>query len=151
MPLHSVDTPVSEITLRRYEKPLGLSGRDLLRRICLSLGILQPGDSRDIIIDILGVLLTYSPEKKFLTSEQIRELVIKSRTNNSLDLKGLAPSNLRRQLKRLRDLQIIEKIKNEYRITEFMKLSEIFDERIKPLILNPIISRVDEYISLYEN
>jgi len=146
----TIDTPVSELTLRRYEKPLGLTKRETLKRICLSLGLLQPGDSRDIIIDIFDVLLKSSKEKIFLSSETIRELVIKLRTSNSLDLKGLAPSNLRRQLKRLRDLQLVEKIKNEYRITEFMSLKEIFNERIKNLILNSIVTRVEDYISLYE-
>ena len=53
----SRDIPLSEITLRRYEKPIGLSERDLFRKICLSVGLLQPGDSRDVIVDVFYVLL----------------------------------------------------------------------------------------------
>ena len=52
----SRDTPLAEITLRRYEKPT-MSGRDLVRKFCLSVGLLQHGDSRDVVVDILFVLL----------------------------------------------------------------------------------------------
>ena len=51
----SRDVPLNEITLRRYEKPDNLKGRDLVRKLCLSLGLLQPGDSRDVIVDIFYV------------------------------------------------------------------------------------------------
>ena len=50
------DIPLSEITLRKYEKPANLEKRELIRKICLSLGLLQLGDSRDVIVDILMVL-----------------------------------------------------------------------------------------------
>ena len=50
------DIPLSEITLRRYEKPYDSSERDLIRKVCLSLGLLQPGDSRDIVVDVLMTL-----------------------------------------------------------------------------------------------
>ena len=56
------DTALSEITLRRYEKPENFKGRDLIRKLCLSLGLLQPGDSRDIIVDILSVILKAKKE-----------------------------------------------------------------------------------------
>ena len=45
----SKEIPLAEITLRRYEKPSNLSERELVRKLCLSVGLLQPGDSRDII------------------------------------------------------------------------------------------------------
>ncbi|MBN2881157.1 hypothetical protein JXM83_03825 [Candidatus Woesearchaeota archaeon] len=146
----SIDTPISELTLRRYEKPVGLKGRELLRRVCLSLGILQPGDSRDIIIDIFSVLIDSSKNQKWLSSEEIRDLVVSKRSSESLDMKGLAPSNVRRQLKRLRDIQLVEKVKNLYRITEFLSLKEIFEERIQNLLLSSIVARVSDYIDLYE-
>ena len=53
----SIDTPLSEITLRKYEKPNNLGQRDLIRKLCLSGGWLQPGDSRDVVVDILNVLI----------------------------------------------------------------------------------------------
>ena len=38
------EVPLTEITLRRYEKPYD-SSKEIIRKICLSLGLLQPGDS----------------------------------------------------------------------------------------------------------
>ena len=136
------DTPLSEITLRRYEKPENFKGRDLIRKLCLSLGLLQPGDSRDVIVDILAVLLK---AKKELSSEEIEKLVIEERKKHKLPLLGIASSNIRRQLKRLRDLFLIEKIKNNYRITENAKLEEIFGEKIEKFLLSSITERVKEY------
>ena len=71
----SIDTPLAEIQLRRYEKPQ-LTGRDLVRRVCLSLGLLQPGDSRDVIVDIMMVLLKARTKKEELHSEEIKNHVI---------------------------------------------------------------------------
>jgi len=134
---------LAEITLRRYEKPESLDGRELIRKLCLSVGLLQPGDSRDVIIDVLHILLK---EKNELSSEVVKEKVIEFRKNNQLPLKGVASSNIRRQLKRLRDLYIIEKVANNYRVTEMTKLSETFKEKIESYLLPSIVGRVKEYI-----
>ncbi|MBW3022825.1 hypothetical protein KY308_01865, partial [Candidatus Woesearchaeota archaeon] len=56
------ETPIHEITLRRYEKPYSSSKRDLVKKACLSLGLLQPGDSRDIVVDVLYILLESGKE-----------------------------------------------------------------------------------------
>jgi len=112
----SRDTALAEITLRKYEKPFDLSHRELVRKLCLSTGLLHPGDSRDIIVDILYVLLKAKKEKKELSSEEIKSLVVDSRNESNLALAGIASSNIRRQLKRLRDLFLVEKVKNKYRI-----------------------------------
>ena len=138
----SRDTPLAEITLRRYEKPVGLSKRELTRKLCLSIGLLQPGDSRDIIVDILHVLLDAEAP---LNSEQIRERTIKARESQNLLLVGVAASNIRRQLKRLRDMFLIEKVQNTYRITENDSLENIFQEKIKKFYLDSIVKRVEEY------
>ena len=53
----SKDIPLAEITLRKYERPANLSERELVRKLCLSVGLLQPGDSRDVVVDVLGVLI----------------------------------------------------------------------------------------------
>ena len=76
MKKRSIDTPLSEITLRRYEKPYNLPKRELVRKLCLSLGLLNPGDSRDVIVDILYVLLEAGSNQKRLSSDEIREEVI---------------------------------------------------------------------------
>ena len=69
------DIALSEITLRKYEKPYDLDKRELVKKICLSLGLLQPGDSRDVIVDILMILIESSKEKKSLNSDEIKSKV----------------------------------------------------------------------------
>lgn len=141
----SKDTPLGELILRRYEKPYELSKRDLVRKYCLSLGLLQPGDSRDIIVDILYSLLMAKSEEKELTSEDIKKMVVDLRKEAELPLVGIAPSNIRRQLKRLRDVMIAEKIKNCYRITEFNNLDDIFEEKLEKFLIPNIVTRIKEY------
>jgi len=139
----SKDTPIIELTLRKYEKPDQLEGRELVRKLCLSLGLLQPGDSRDVIVDILYVLIK---SKKHLTAKEIEKLVIESRKKEKLKILGVASSNIRRQLKRLKDLLIVMNVQNKYFLTEDLKLIEIFEEKIENYLLNSIKSRVKEYI-----
>ncbi|MGM5484270.1 MAG: hypothetical protein ACQEP1_00155 [Nanobdellota archaeon] len=142
----SIDTPLYELTFRKYEKDDSKDRRARIRKFCLSLGLLQPGDSRDIIVDVLKVLIDASEKRLMLGSEDIREKVIKEREKKNLAMKGIASSNIRRQLKRLRDMFFVEKIKNKYRISEFMSLSEIFQEKIMKYLLPDIISRIKEYM-----
>ena len=145
----SKDTPLSEITLRRYEKPSKLSERELVRKICLSIGLLQPGDSRDVIVDILHVLLKAKKQKKPLDSKEIEKEVIEIRKKQKLPLLGIASSNIRRQLKRLKDLFLIECIANRYRITEFEDLHVIFEEKIEKYYLKSITDRVKSYFEAF--
>jgi len=139
----SVDTPLAEITLRKYEKPRNLSKRELVRKICLSLGLLQPGDSRDVIVDVLQVMLE---AKDQLSSTEVEKRTIENRKRNKLRMLGIAPSNIRRQLLRLRDLFIVEKIKNNYRIKENGSLLGLFEENLEEYYLASIINRVKEYL-----
>ena len=141
----SKDVPLSEITLRKYEKPYVTNKRDLTRKLCLSVGLLQPGDSRDVIVDILLILINNRRRRVMLTSEEIREKVIQQRKKIKLPLSGVASSNIRRQLKRLKDLYLIENIKNQYRVTEFENMSIIFNKHIKDFYLKNILERVNEY------
>ncbi len=141
------DIPLSEITLRKYEKPAGLEKRELIRKICLSLGLLQLGDSRDVIVDILMVLINANKERKNLSSEEIKIQTEESRKKYSLETKGLAESNIRRQLKRLRDAMLIEKSENKYYLTEHSSLSEIFENSIEKFIIPQTIERIKEYLT----
>lgn len=138
----SRDIPLSEITLRRYERPYNMSRRELVRKLCLSVGLLQPGDSRDVVVDILSVLLN---SKKEMSSDEIKKKTVILRKKNKLGLKGIADSNIRRQLKRLRTLFLVEKVKNNYRIHELDELCNIFEERIEKFYLKNITDRVREY------
>lgn len=143
----SKDTPLAEITLRRYEKPYDMSRRELIKKLCLSVGLLQPGDSRDIIVDILYVLLEAKKTKKGLNSDEIHNLVIEVRKEHNLPLKGIAPSNIRRQIKRLRDLFLVEKVDSKYRVSEFEDLEVIFNQKIEKYFLDNILARVRDYFS----
>jgi hypothetical protein len=144
------DIPLEEIILRRYERPYNLDKRNLIKRICLSLGLLQSGDGRDIIVDILMVLVEAGKKKEKLSSEEIKKRVEENRTKHHLEIKGTAESNIRRQLKRLNDLMIIEKTNNEYYLREFESLEWIFEEKIKKFIINPSIERISEYLKELE-
>ena len=141
----SREIPLAEITLRRYERPSKLSERELVRKLCLSIGLLQPGDSRDVIVDILHVLIKAKRQKRELSSNEIEKQVINARKKQKLALHGIASSNIRRQLKRLRDLFIVEKVKNNYRINEFEELGTIFEEKINKFYINSIVDRVKDY------
>jgi hypothetical protein len=143
MPRISIDTPLSEITLRKYEKPTTLSDRELVRKLCLSLGILQPGDSRDVMVDVLHVLLT---AQKPMQSVDVEKAVIVRRKKAKKPMLGIAPSNIRRQILRLRDVFIVEKVKNQYRIREKSSLQEIFDHHIEKYYMDAIVQRVKEYL-----
>jgi DNA-binding transcriptional ArsR family regulator len=138
----SKDIPLSELTLRKYEKP-NEEGRSLVRKLCLSLGLLQPGDSRDIIVDVLYVILW---AKKAIQPEEIEKFVKEERKRNNQKLTGVSSSNIRRQLKRLKDISLIEKAKSGYRKTENLSLTEIFEDKIEKYLLNSIKERVKEYI-----
>ena len=143
------ETPLMEITLRRYETPHDLSERDTLKKICLSLGLLQPGDSRDIIVDILYVLEKAKKHQKELSAVEIKDELLDIRKRHGLSLNGTADSNIRRQLKRLRDSFLVEKVKNNYRVLEFMPLEKIFEEKIRKIILDAVLIRNKEYFEYY--
>jgi DNA-binding transcriptional ArsR family regulator len=140
--MKSRDIPLAELTLRKYERPYKIHGRNLVSKLCLSLGLLQPGDSRDVIVDVLYVLLKH----KKLNAKQIEEEVIAFRKKGKLPMVGIASSNLRRQVRRLRESFLVEKVGTDYRITENESLSNIYKEKITQFMLNSITSRVEEYI-----
>ena len=147
----SKETPLAELILRKYERPSKLSLRDVTKKLCLSIGLLQPGDSRDVIVDVLCVLIV---SQKELSSVEVRDLVIEQRKKMSIPVKGVAESNIRRQLKRLKDLFLVESNQNKYRIAENEKLITIFDEKIERFYLASIKERVREYfieVSKYQH
>jgi hypothetical protein len=138
------DTPLAEVTLRKYEKPAGFSGRELVKRLCLTLGLLQPGDSRDVVVDVLHVMLLN--KDKPISSKEVEELVIQNRKDHGVPLQGVASSNIRRQILRCRELFLIEKIKSTYQITENELFQTIFKEKIESYFLNSIIQRAADYM-----
>lgn len=144
------DLPLSEITLRRYERPYDTTTREIVRKVCLSLGLLQPGDSRDIIVDVLLVLDQSRKHRTQLTSFEIIDKIRELRKQHSLEEKGLAESNIRRQLKRLRDLMLVDKNNNLYRLSEFEPLSHLFKQKIEGFLIPQTIERINEYLTKLE-
>jgi DNA-binding transcriptional ArsR family regulator len=128
----SRDVPLSEITLRRFEKPYG-DREEILRKFCISIGLLQPADSRDLLVSILSELIKARERKVYLSTEEIQD-----KTNGS-------KPNIRRHLRRMVSIGLVEKLENKYRIREFMKISDVMTEHIKPFVIEPAFSRILEY------
>lgn len=145
MPKISKDRPLAEITLRKYEKPSQMERRELVRKICLSLGLLQPGDSRDVVVDVMQAFLDVKTPQ---SAEEIVVWVASNRESKGLAMQGIAGSNIRRQIKRIKDLMIIEKTGTKYSLAEGMDLRTIFMERIERYHLAPIKERIIEYLDL---
>lgn len=139
----AVDTPLAELTLRKYEAPGSLRKRELVRKLCLSLGLLQPGDSRDVMVDVFQVMLEAKQE---LSSAEVEQRVIEYRKKAKAPLLGIAPSNIRRQLLRLRDLFLVEKVRTSYRIKERASLLQLFEEHIEKYFLASMLNRIKEYL-----
>ena len=131
------DLPLQEITLRKYEEPSTLSGKELSKKFLLSVGLLNPGESRDVIVDIFELLLGAKKEKKHLQIEAFLEK-LKGKP-------GASAPNVRRQLRRLKDLKLIEKLPEGYRITEFGDLKPIISSYVTEFLVSPALERVKQY------
>jgi predicted transcriptional regulator len=86
-----------------------------------------------------------------LTSFDIIEKVKDIRKQHNLEERGLAESNVRRQLKRLRDLMLVDKKSNLYRLSEFESLSHLFANKIEGFLIPQTVERVKEYLSHIDN
>ena len=131
------DIPLQEITLRKYEQPYGLDDRELSRKFLLSIGLLQPGESRDIIVDIFELFVKARKINKPLEVEFI--------VNELEGKNGASAPNVSRQIKRLRDMKLIEKVHEGYRITEFGKIDNIVSNFVVPFVINQSAERLSEY------
>ena len=110
--------------------------------------ISTPTDSKSLgrIVDVLNVLIKAKKNKQDLTSDGVCSHVIEERKKLKLPMLGIASSNIRRQLKRLKDLLLIEKRLNAYILTERSNLNEIFEEKIEKFLLPSINARIKEYL-----
>ena len=136
------DTPVIEFSLRKFEKPSG-DFKDLLRKFSISIGLLQPGDSRDIIVDLLSLFIKAAKVKRCLPIEYVYKHVL------DLGKKGVSQSNTRRHILRLKEMDFLEKTPDGYRLREWLSIEELFKEFIKYNAL-PTIDRISEYASLID-
>lgn len=139
------EVPISEITIRKFEKPYQQEKKELIKKFCISVGLLQPGDSRDIIINLLDLFLRMNKEKKPLKPAEIYKNL------SNLKKEGNTPPNIRRHLKRLKVFNIIEKYDNAYRIKEWLSLRELVRSNIKNNIIFPILDRIEEYAELIDS
>jgi hypothetical protein len=139
---------LSELTLRKYEKPSkDITTREIIRRICCSIGLLQPDDSRDIIVDIFQSII--EAKRPIKTKEIIGQVKI-NRSKNNLVLYGLTYPNVCRQLRRLKQLHLIDVKADKYRLNENDSLRNIFNQKIMNYHLISIKKRINEYINLLE-
>ena len=98
------------------------------------------------MVDVFEVLIKSRKRRKLLPVSEIERKVIQNRKLHKVTMLGVASSNIRRQIKRLRNLLIVDKIKSSYRISEFMPLQQIFSQKIEKVILPNITRRIDEYL-----
>jgi len=140
----SREVPLAELTLRKYERPQPGDIRELAKKVCLSLGLLSPGDHRDVIVDVFVVFLQ---SKEYLAAPDVERSVRQLRKSKGLTAEGTATSNIRRQMRRLKELYLIEGRNNAYRITEQLPLSVIWKDKIAPILLESTIARVQEYLT----
>lgn len=131
------DLPLQEITLRKYEEPSGLNKRELAKKFLLSAGLLNPGESRDIIVDIFVELLNAKAKKKFLQAEDVADLL--------KDKQGASLPNVRRQLRRLKELKFVESFPEGHRISEFGAVSKVVDSFIESFLVRPALERLKQY------
>ncbi len=131
------DLPIDEITLRRFEKPSSDDLKTLVRTFAISVGLLQPGDSRDVVSTLLLMFVEAGKKKEFIAVENLIEKL--------KDEDGGTPNNIRRQLRRLKDLNIIERTSYGYRMKEFLPLLTIFKEFIMKFNIEPSVNRLEEY------
>ena len=136
------DITLQEITLRKYEEPISTEPNELIRKFCLSVGLLQPGDSRDIVVDVFSELLKSRRSGQLLTIPHLL---------NTLERPGSSASNIRRQLRRLRELKLVEKLPQGYRITEFGKLEPIISTYIEQFVVQPSLNRIKQYAQELDN
>ncbi len=133
----SKDIPLQEITLRRYESPQNLTTDELAKKFLLSIGLIQPGESRDMLVYIFRILLLARRNKQLVPLEKFLEL-LKGK-------QGASAPNIRRQLRRLKDMKLAERVRGAYRITGFGAISKIIDNYIEPFVINQSVERLKEY------
>jgi hypothetical protein len=130
------DIPLQEITLRKYENPSGLDQHELIRKFLLSVGLLQPGESRDVIVNIFELLIT-NKGTGYEPTEILRALGEK---------KGASAPNIRRQLRRLKELKLVEKMPDGYQVCD--SIPSVVENFIEPFVVKQSVERLKEYSKL---
>ena len=132
------NNPIIDVTLRKFEKPYE-EGDELIRKFCMSIGILQPGDSRDTVVQIMKVLIRNREIKVFMDSKEIWDLV--------KDNRDIAHSNVRRHLNKMEKIGFVERTSQGYRLREWLSLEEIISEFFEKYVITQTLERIKEYAS----
>lgn len=132
------DKPLAGISLNEFEKP-GTDYMTNLRRFCISLGVISPGESRVAIVHILDLLLrTKKSNPDGLDSYTLTQELYKK------DIK-IVYANILRDVRKLISVGVVERRENRYRIKENLRLKELLDSFIKPYIIDRVLNRISEY------
>jgi len=129
--------PLAEITLRKYETPTKGNRRELIKRFCLSVGLLNPGESRELIVDLFELFLN---NRRGLTTAEIEEQLAKKH----------AISGIRRHIRRLIEIKLLEKNKRVYRLPEGNSLTYAVEYLAKRYVVDEIYSRIVEYAKILD-
>ncbi|MBR9689680.1 MAG: winged helix-turn-helix transcriptional regulator [Candidatus Altiarchaeota archaeon] len=122
------DTPLFELTLRKYEPPTGDLDKDL-RTFLLSLGMVRPGDQKSPLEVIFKAILT---SKKPIAVDDLAKMA------------GVTESAVRYHLERLKALRLVDGRK-EYYLAE-TDLSVAF-KVFRRYVLEELLDRIDLYVS----
>ncbi|MCL4376543.1 MAG: hypothetical protein M1322_01565 [Candidatus Parvarchaeota archaeon] len=132
------DRPLSGISLNEFERPTNDYNTNL-RRFCISLGLISPGESRIAIVYLLDILLKARKKRpEGLDSYEIIKELYKRKVK-------IVYANILRDLRKLIAVGLVEKRNSFYRIKENMKLNEIISSFIKPYIIDRMLSKIEEY------
>lgn len=138
-----IDRPLSGISLNEFEKPTNDYNVNM-RRLCISLGLVRPGESRIAIVYILDILIKARKKKKEgLDSYEIVNELYKKKIK-------IVYANILRDIRKLINAGLVEKRNNLYRIRENMKLNEIVTSFIKPYIIDRTLKKIEEYADAVE-
>ena len=98
---------------------------------------MNPGESRDVLVDIFSTLLDAKKQKKFLQAEEFSEIL--------KDKNGASLPNVRRQLRRLKELKLVEHSASGYRIAEFGAITPIIEKYLVEFLVKPAVERLKQY------
>ncbi len=116
----------SELTIRELAFPeeTKLARKSLIRWVALSLGLMSPNESRQLLLDILEVLFYFHAKKESPTTVQIIDKL------NEMGGKKMNPKTVYYHLLRLKELGVISRKKGVYFFgnRDGKKLAEIFKE-----------------------
>ncbi len=136
--MSTTDLPLAEITIRKFERPENIDKKTLIRRFCISLGLINPGDNRTGIVEVFQ---TVFDSKESLDAEQVFELLERK----------LALSGIRRHLRRLEERKLLDHKKTKYSIAEGGNLVYSIKYALKEHVIDDIFNRLLEYAEALQN